>query len=46
MLEPYSRPYYYGPERQSRRYESEPIHDEFTFDATRNEIEAPYEGEL
>lgn len=32
ILEPYSRAYYYGPERVSKRYTSEPIHPEYTFE--------------
>ena len=44
LLEPYSRSYYYGPERQSRRYQDEPLHPEHSYQAVTAEIEQRYDG--
>ena len=44
LLEPYSRAYYYGPNRVSKRYSDEPIHPEFTYEAIKAECEADYPG--
>ena len=46
LLEPYSRAYYYGPERESKRYEQEPIHPEYKFTDIKAMCEQPYPGRL
>ena len=43
-MEPYSRAYYYGPDRVSNRYQQEPIHPEYTFAGIRDMCEKPYPG--
>ena len=44
FLEPFSRSYYYGPDRVSQRYKDEPIHEDFSFENIRKELEDPYPG--
>ena len=44
FLEPFSRSYYYGPDRVSQRYKDEPIHEDFSFENIRKELEEPYPG--
>ena len=44
LLEPYSRAYYFGPERVSTRYSDEPIHDEYKYSDIKALCEQEYPG--
>ena len=43
-MEPYAKAYYYGEERISKRYESEPIHKNATFADIKKECESEFAG--
>jgi len=44
LLEPYSRAYYFGSERVSKRYGSEPEQDGCTYKDIRAMCEQPFSG--
>jgi len=44
LLEPYSKAYYFGPERTSKRYENAPVENSCTFNDIKALCEQPYEG--
>lgn len=43
-MEPYSSPYYFGPERISTRYEREEVDKTYTFKTVTDDLEQPYAG--
>ena len=44
LLEPFSRAYYYGPERQSKRYADQPVQPADSYEAVMRDVEQKYDG--